>query len=83
MTGEKHVDVDGIRTRYFKKGSGPLVWCPVNSLNNICIHSTWKNLPLPLFSKEGQGTPEKISPFAKGDEGGFERELRFCHTSEF
>ena len=24
MTGEKYVDVDGIRTRYFKKGCGPL-----------------------------------------------------------
>jgi hypothetical protein len=25
MTEEKYIDVDGIRTRYFKKGSGPLV----------------------------------------------------------
>lgn len=25
MTGEKYVDVDDIRTRYFKKGSGSLV----------------------------------------------------------
>jgi pimeloyl-ACP methyl ester carboxylesterase len=25
MTGEKYVDVDGIKTRYFEKGSGPLV----------------------------------------------------------
>lgn len=25
MTGEKFVDVDGIRTRYFEKGSGPVV----------------------------------------------------------
>jgi len=60
-----------------------LVWCPFNSLNNICIHFRLKNLPLPLFSKEGFATPEKISPFAKGVEGGFEGELRLCHTSEF
>jgi 2-hydroxy-6-oxonona-2,4-dienedioate hydrolase len=25
MTGEKYIDVDGIKTRYFEKGSGPLV----------------------------------------------------------
>ena len=25
MTGEKFVDVDGIRTRYFDKGDGPVV----------------------------------------------------------
>src|SRR5262245_29629646 len=25
MTGEKFVDVDGIRTRYFEKGSGPVI----------------------------------------------------------
>ena len=25
MTGEKFIDVDGIKTRYFEKGSGPLV----------------------------------------------------------
>jgi len=24
MTGEKYTDVDGIMTRYFEKGSGPL-----------------------------------------------------------
>ena len=25
MTGEKYIDVDGIKTRYFDKGSGPVV----------------------------------------------------------
>ena len=25
MTGEKYIDVDGIKTRYFEKGSGPVV----------------------------------------------------------
>ena len=25
MTGEKYIDVDGIKTRYFEKGSGPLL----------------------------------------------------------
>ena len=66
MTGEKHVDVDGIRTRYFKKGSGPLVWCPVNSLNNICIHFRLKNLPLPLFFKRGVRHSGEDFPLCKG-----------------
>jgi hypothetical protein len=35
MTGEKYTDVDGIMTRYFEKGSGPLAGATGESSLNI------------------------------------------------
>src|SRR6266852_5670442 len=69
-----------LRTHRAKDRS--LVSCLRNSLHNSRPMPP-KNLPFPLFSKEGLESSEKIPPLKKGDRGGFEYDFSRRHRLEF